>query len=244
VAVAPLPASAATYVAVSGSGSSWSAVALDQWQQDLRPSGLVINYNPDGSAAGRGDYMANQDDFAGSDPPFRNGHDQLGGTGAENPTQGYSYIPDTAGGTAFMYHIEVAGHLITNLRLSGLTLMKIFTGAITNWDDKAITKDYGTQLPNLPITQVIRSLRSGGTFFLTEAGPRVPVGWSSAAKVKAGGISHHAGRPSLSAVPRRQVREWVNIATYIRPATATAPGYDNTHALNSHYPVVKLLEAR
>ncbi len=106
---APLPASAATYVAISGSGSSWSAVALDQWQQDLRPSGVVINYNPDGSAAGRGDYMANQDDFAGSDPPFRNGHDQLGGTGAELPNQGYSYIPDTAGGTAFMYHIEVAG---------------------------------------------------------------------------------------------------------------------------------------
>ena len=112
---APLPASAATYVAISGSGSSWSSVALDQWQQDLRPSGVVINYNPDGSAAGRGDYMANQDDFAGSDPPFRNGHDQLGGTGAERPNQGYSYIPDTAGGTAFMYHIEVAGHLVTNL---------------------------------------------------------------------------------------------------------------------------------
>ena len=40
---APLPANAATYVAISGSGSSWSAVALDQWQQDLRPNGLVVN---------------------------------------------------------------------------------------------------------------------------------------------------------------------------------------------------------
>jgi phosphate transport system substrate-binding protein len=59
VIAAPLPASAANYIAISGSGSSWSAVALDQWQQDLRPNGLVINYNPDGSAAGRGDYMAN-----------------------------------------------------------------------------------------------------------------------------------------------------------------------------------------
>ena len=78
------------FVQISGSGSSWSAVALDQWSQDLRPSGLVINFNPDGSAAGRGDYMGNQDDFAASDPPFRNGHDELGGTGAETPSQGYS----------------------------------------------------------------------------------------------------------------------------------------------------------
>ena len=206
---APLPASAASYVAISGSGSSWSAVALDQWQQDLRPNGLVINYNPDGSAAGRGDYMANQDDFAGSDPPFRNGHDQLGGTGAEHPTQGYSYIPDTAGGTAFMYHVEVAGHLITNLRLSGQTIMEIFTGAITNWDDKRITKDYGAQLPNLPITPVIRSDGSGATFFLTR--------WMSHVFPSAVGRllqEGQAGRPAavradrvLPAVRRRQVGE-------------------------------------
>src|SRR5258708_8073042 len=163
----PGPAEAGSFVSVSGSGSSWAAVAIDQWSQDVRPNGIVVNYNPDGSAAGRGDYMANQDDFAGSDPPFPNRHDQLGSTVAEHPTQGFSYIPDTAGGTAFMYHIEVAGHLVTNLRLSGLTIMKIFTGAITNWDDKAITKDYGAQLPNLPITPVIRSDGSGATFFFT-----------------------------------------------------------------------------
>jgi len=41
----------------------------------------------------------------------------LAGTGAENPPQGYSYVPDVAGGTAFMYHLTVAGHLITNLRI-------------------------------------------------------------------------------------------------------------------------------
>jgi len=41
----------------------------------------------------------------------------LAGTGAENPPQGYSYVPDVAGGTAFMYHLTVVGHLITNLRI-------------------------------------------------------------------------------------------------------------------------------
>jgi ABC-type phosphate transport system substrate-binding protein len=244
---APIPADAATYVAISGSGSSWSAVALDQWQQDLRPNGLVINYNPDGSAAGRGDYMSNQDDFAGSDPPFRNGHDQLGGTGAEKPNQGYSYIPDTAGGTAFMYHIDVAGHLITNLRLSGETIMKIFTGAITNWDDKQITKDYGAQLPNLPITPVIRSDGSGATFFFTRWMSHVfPSQWNAFCKKVA---KHHIALPCgqtefYPLFPGAKSENGSNnVATYITASYGNgAIGYDEyAYALNSHYPVVKVL---
>ena len=235
-----------TYVAISGSGSSWSSVALDQWQQDLRPSGVVVNYNPDGSAAGRGDYMANQDDFAGSDPPFRNGHDQLGGTGAEHPTQGYSYIPDTAGGTAFMYHIEVAGHLITNLRLSGQTLMEIFTGAITNWDDKAITKDYGAQLPNLPITPVIRSDGSGATYFFTRwMAHEFPSQWNAFCKKVKPGISLPCGQTEFYPLFRGAKSEngSNNVATYITASYGNgAIGYDEyAYALNSHYPVVKLL---
>ena len=246
VSAAPLPASAASYTAISGSGSSWSSVALDQWQQDLRPSGLVINYNPDGSAAGRGDYMANQDDFAGSDPPFRNGHDQLGGTGAEHPIQGYSYIPDTAGGTALMYHIEVGGKLVTNLRLSGLTIMKIFTGAISNWDDKAITKDYGAQLPNLPITPVIRSDGSGATFFFTRwMSHMFPAQWNAFCKQVKPGISLPCGQTEFYPLFRGAKSEngSNNVATYITASYGNGSiGYDEyAYALNSHYPVVKVL---
>src|SRR6516164_7148411 len=111
------PAGAAHYVPVSGSGTDWSSLAIDQWAQAVRPAGIVVNYNPDGSAAGRADYMANQDDFAASDPPFRSQRDQLCGCGPEHPVQGYSYLPDVAGGTAFAYHISVHGHLVTNVRL-------------------------------------------------------------------------------------------------------------------------------
>ncbi|HEX9032257.1 MAG TPA: substrate-binding domain-containing protein [Streptosporangiaceae bacterium] len=246
VAAAAPPARAVSYVAISGSGSSWSAVALDQWQQDLRPSGLVINYNPDGSAAGRGDYMANQDDFAASDPPFRNGQDQLGGTGAEHPTQGYSYIPDTAGGTAFMYHIDVAGKLVTNLRLSGLTLMKIFTGAITNWDDPAITRDYGAQLPSLPITPVIRSDGSGATFFFTRwMAHMFPAQWNAFCQKVKPGIRLPCGQTEFYPLFGNAKSEngSNNVATYITASYGNGSiGYDEyAYALNSHYPVVKLL---
>jgi ABC-type phosphate transport system substrate-binding protein len=249
VIAAPLPASAANYVAISGSGSSWSAVALDQWQQDLRPNGVVINYNPDGSAAGRQDYMANQDDFAGSDPPFRNGHDQLGGTGAENPNQGYSYIPDTAGGTAFMYHIEVAGHLVRNLRLSGQTIMQIFTGQITNWDDKRITKDYGAQLPNLPITPVIRSDGSGATFFFTRWMSHMFTSqWNAfCQRVSKRHISLPCGQTEFYPLFHGAKSEngSNNVATYVTASYGNgAIGYDEyAYALNAHYPVVKVLNA-
>jgi len=242
----PLPASAQTYAAISGSGSSWSSVALDQWSQDLRPSGLVVNYNPDGSAAGRSDYMANQDDFAGSDPPFRNGHDQLGGVAAEHPNQGYSYVPDTAGGTAFMYHIEVAGHLIRNLRLSGETIMKIFTGQITNWDDKEITHDYGAQLPNLPITPVIRSDGSGATFFFTRwMAHMYPSQWNAFCKRMKPSVQFPCGQTEFYPVfpGAKSENGSNNVATYITASYGNgAIGYDEyAYALNSHYPVVKVL---
>jgi ABC-type phosphate transport system substrate-binding protein len=75
----PGAASARSFVAISGSGSSFSSVAIDVRAQDVRPEGLVVNYNPDGSSAGQADYIANQDDFAASDVPFRTSRDKLAG---------------------------------------------------------------------------------------------------------------------------------------------------------------------
>jgi ABC-type phosphate transport system substrate-binding protein len=244
---APASASNATsYATISGSGSSWAALALDQWQQDLHPDGININFIPDGSAAGRADYMANQDDFAASDPPFRDGDDELGGTSAEHPTQGYSYIPDVAGGTAFMYHILVAGKLVTNLRLSPLTIFKIFTGQITNWDNPAITKDYGTQLPSLPITPVIRSDGSGATYFLTRYFAHMFTSqWNAFCQKVHPGIKLPC--PQTEFYPlfpgAKSENGSTNVATYITASYGNgAIGYDEyAYALNAHYPVVAIL---
>src|SRR5690348_1538946 len=160
-------ANAGSFVPVAGSGSSFAAIAINQWALDVRPRGLIVNYNPDGSDAGRADYIANQDDFAVSDEPFRTSPDKLAGLGPEHVPLGFSYIPAPASGVAFLYHLTVGGHPVTNLRLSGSTVMKIFTGQITNWDDPQITRDYGSQLPNLPITPVIHSDFAGSTLYLS-----------------------------------------------------------------------------
>src|SRR5215472_3513450 len=243
---APAPAYATNYTTISGSGSSWAAIAINQWIANIHSSGLVVNYNPDGSGAGRGEYINNQDDFAGSDPPFRNGTDELAGTGREVVNYGYSYIPDVAGGTAFMYHIEKGGHLVTNLRLSPATIMKIFTGQIKNWDDPAITHDYGARLPNLPIVPVIRSDYSGATFFLTRwMSHRFPSQWNAFCRR----LIPHVRLPC----PQTELIQPFgnakaengsnNVAAYITSSFANgAIGYDEyAYALNSHYPVVKVL---
>ena len=244
--VASAPADAGGYVAVNGSGSSWASIAIDQWSTAVRPNGIVVNYNPDGSAQGRGDYMSNQDDFTGSDPPFRNGRDQLGATNADHPAQGYSYIPDTAGGTAFIYHIEENGHLVQDLRLDPQTLFDIFTGQITNWDDKRITHIYGAQLPNLPITPVIRSDGSGATYFFTLWMSQVfPSEWNKFCERVHQGIHPPCGQtefyPQFGNAKAENGSN--NVMAYITAGYGNGSiGYDEyAYAINSHYPVVQLL---
>jgi len=157
----------AGYTGVSGAGASWPSLMISQWAQDERARGLVVNFNPDGDAAGRDGFIQDQFDFAASSPPFRSGNDKLGDTGREVVPWTYSYIPVTAGGTAFLYHLTVSGHAYTSLHLTGRTLMEIFTGQITNWDNPQITQETGQKLPNLAITVVTHSEGSGDSWFLS-----------------------------------------------------------------------------
>jgi ABC-type phosphate transport system substrate-binding protein len=173
LAAAGLPAAnpAHASTALSGSGSSWSGPALDQWRRDVLPQGIAINYAANGSAAGRTDWEQGQDDFTASDVPFRSVEDQgVGSSGhsngqgnVENPTYRFSYVPVTAGGTTFMYNLHIGGRQITNLRLSPDVLVAIFTNQITMWDDPRVKADYPGNLPHEPITPVVRSDGSGAT---------------------------------------------------------------------------------
>jgi phosphate transport system substrate-binding protein len=156
-------ADAATYVPISGSGSTWSQNALDQWRKNVAANyGMTVNYSGNGSSAGRADYISGTVDYAVSEIPF-----QLHPTDGSSPEvvpRGYAYMPIVAGGTSFMYNLKIAGQRVTNLRLSGETIAKIFTGAITNWNDKAIAVDNPKlTLPNKPIVPVVRSDGSGTT---------------------------------------------------------------------------------
>lgn len=162
-------AQATSYTAIVGQGSTYAYPALNQWATNLTSQGLSISYTPSGSAAGRQAYIDNTVDFAGSDIAFLTAGDAdpFSGVDINNVNFAYSYIPDVAGGLSFLYNLQVGGQQIRNMRLSGLTLEKIFTGQITNWDNPEITQEYGKPLPSIPITVVTRSDGAGESYFLT-----------------------------------------------------------------------------
>ncbi len=153
------PASAAGSVTVTGAGSTWSQIAVDQWRADVATQlGLHVNYSGVGSSAGRQFYLISQVDFAVSEIPFL--PDEVAKLRASG--RSWQYFPIVAGGTALMYNLkDSAGRQVRDLRLSASTMAGIFTGRITNWADPAITADYGHALPSRTIIPVVRSDGSG-----------------------------------------------------------------------------------
>lgn len=155
------PAQAETYFPITGSGSTWSQNALDQWRSNVaRNYAMTVNYSGVGSSAGRRDFIEGTVDFAISEIPFQAKPED--GSSPEKPKSSYAYMPIVAGGTSFMYHIKIGGKRVTNLRLSGETITKIFTGVITKWNDSAIQSDNpGLSMPDRTIVPVVRSDGSG-----------------------------------------------------------------------------------
>lgn len=156
----------AAYAQIEGSGSTWSEVIVQQWISDVDALGMKVTYNGGGSSQGRKNFAQNVTDFGISEIPYP-GVDEFGNADNSNGRE-FAYLPIVAGGTAFTYQLKIGKELVRNLRLSGETLTKIFTGQITDWSDPAITADNnGRAFPKLAITPVVRSDGSGTTAQLT-----------------------------------------------------------------------------
>ena len=160
---ASAPAGAATLAPANGQGSTYAALAFQEWTQSVQNQGLNLNYTPTSSPAGLEAYSQNTADFAGTEAEFS---ELLPGQ-PSTPPRGFEYTPDVAGATAIMYNAALTASgqdPITSLRLSPMTIAKIFLGVINNWDDPAISADNGgITLPNHPITVVCRTGQSGTT---------------------------------------------------------------------------------
>jgi phosphate transport system substrate-binding protein len=168
---------------INGSGSSYVALAMQQWVADAQSSGLSVNYLPTGSPDGLTTYANSLTDFAGTEAEFL----ALGG-GTTDPGlgRGYQYVPDVAGAIAVMYNAEdQAGRKIDYLHLSRRTIARIFMGDIKRWSDPAITADNkGLVLPDQPITVVYRAGQSGTTAlfydFVQNQAPDIFTPWAAA----------------------------------------------------------------
>lgn len=240
------PALAADYVPISGSGSTWSQNALDQWRRNVTQYGMQINYAGTGSSDGRNQFRLGTVDFAVSEIPYGLTD---GGRLDAPPSRKFAYMPIVAGGTAFMYNLKINGQRVTNLRLSGENLAKIFTGNITTWNDAAIRKDNpGLALPPRRIVPVVRSDGSGTTAQLTTwmshqyasiwnnyckaADPQrpIPCGVTSQYPVRSGsGFTAQSGSLGVSGYVSQVQNE--GTITYV----------EYSYALNTNFPVVKVL---
>ncbi len=178
------PAASAAPARVNGAGSSYVALAMQQWVADAQTSGLQISYLPSGSPQGLTQFGQSLADFAGTEAEFS----ALGGADA-GAGRGYQYVPDVAGAVAVMYNAEdKAGRKIDYLHLSRRTVARIFTGDISFWDDPAISADNplpngNLQLPHQPITVVYRGGQSGTTAlfydFVQHMAPDIFSAWAS-----------------------------------------------------------------
>ncbi|GAC1444665.1 MAG: phosphate ABC transporter substrate-binding protein PstS [Mycobacteriales bacterium] len=237
-------ANAASYVPISGAGSTWSQNAIDQWRRNVNQYGMKINYQGTGSSDGRNQFRNGTVDFAVSEIPFGLSD---GGTTDTPPSRGYAYMPIVAGGTSFMYNLKIGGRRVTNLRLSGKNIARIFTGQVKRWNDPALQADNpGLQLPARAVVPVVRSDGSGTTAqfstylakryqsdwdaYCQSAGRSTPCGTTSNFPVAAGkGFVAQSGSLGVSGYVAQAQSE--GAITYV----------EYSYALNSGFPVAKML---
>ncbi|GMA41008.1 phosphate ABC transporter substrate-binding protein PstS [Mobilicoccus caccae] len=156
---------------ISGVGASSQAAAVEAWKAKFEGANpdATVNYDPQGSGAGREQFLAGAVQFAGSDAYL------------DEEEQGK--VPATCGELiefpAYISPIALAYKVqgVDNLQLSAPTIAKIFSGKITTWNDPAIAADNpGAQLPATNITPVHRSDKSGTTEnftdYLNKAAPK------------------------------------------------------------------------
>ncbi|MGB8200829.1 MAG: phosphate ABC transporter substrate-binding protein PstS [Pseudonocardiaceae bacterium] len=164
------PSAAATITCSSGSltaaGSTAQQNAMEEWIKGYlnKCSGANINYGGGGSGQGVQQFADAKIDFAGSDFPLAEGNEQQ----AANARCGSGpaiNIPMVGGPIAIGYNVP---GITKNLNLSASNLAKIFSGKITNWNDREIAQDNpGLQLPSLGIQSFHRSDGSGTTYNFT-----------------------------------------------------------------------------
>jgi ABC-type phosphate transport system substrate-binding protein len=101
-----------------------------------------VNYVSQGSSYGRQSFISGAVDFGASDIPFQSQFGEVSALQSQRCAgqalqSCFAYVPTSAAGVAFMYNLldPGTGQRITTLELTRREACKIFTGAITRWND-------------------------------------------------------------------------------------------------------------
>ncbi len=146
---------------LTGSGSSAQQTAEATWAAGFQSvaSGVTVNYSPDGSGAGRKNFISGAADFAGSDAALSD--EELSGTFGLCAADSKAIdIPVYISPIAIAYKVDG----VKDLTLDAKTIAGIFSGKITKWNDSQIADlNKDATLPDANITVVHRSDDSGTT---------------------------------------------------------------------------------
>jgi len=177
-AATPEPAWAPRKLTASlkGTGATFPNVLYQAWIQVYKQHvpGVSISYQGVGSGQGISDFIKYLTDFGGTDAAISEAR-------VKSEAPDALHVPMVMGGVVPTYNLPG----ITTLRFSPASLVGIYVGSITSWDDPRIAADNpGVKLPSTDITVVYRSDGSGTTSIWTDYLTKVSVDWKS--KVGAG----------------------------------------------------------
>lgn len=151
--------SAYAEVRLNGSGASFPFPIYSVWFKDFSQQNddIRVDYQAKGSGAGIQDFINQVVDFAGSDAAMSDEEIQ-------KAERGVVLLPITAGEIVLNYNLDG----VDELKLPREVYPDIFMGKITNWNDPAIAEaNPDVELPDEPITVVVRSDSSGTTYVFT-----------------------------------------------------------------------------
>ncbi|TFD34934.1 phosphate ABC transporter substrate-binding protein PstS [Cryobacterium sp. TMT1-62] len=165
---------------INAGGASSQGSAQEAWISAFQTANpdVTINYDPSGSGAGREAFIAGGSDFAGSDSYLSD--DELAGTFGSCAADTTAVdLPVYISPIAVIFNVDG----VDDLNVDADTLAKIFSGAITTWNDPALVAlNEGVSLPSTAITAVHRSDDSGTTKnFADYLGQNAPDVWTEKA---------------------------------------------------------------
>jgi len=151
---------------LNAEGSTAQKNAIEQAISDYQDlcKGVTINYNATGSGAGIKQFNGGQVDFAGSDSALKSVavDGVVEADAAKTRCMGNDAwnLPMAVGPIAIVFNVDG----VSKLTLTPEVAAKIFSGAVTTWNDPAIAKlNSGVTLPSTKINVFYRSDDSGTT---------------------------------------------------------------------------------
>jgi phosphate transport system substrate-binding protein len=146
---------------LTGAGATFPNPIYTKWFDAYNQKNRIqINYQSIGSGGGIRQFTEGTVDFGATDAPMSEA--QIAAIQGN-----VLHIPTVLGAVVVTYNLPALG--ATKLRLDPATLVEIFMGRITRWNDRRIAAlNPGVTLPNIDMIVVHRSDGSGTSFIFTD----------------------------------------------------------------------------